>query len=385
VLEDDDAFRARVAAAVDEDAVGRAAWIFLARPEGWQAELDVLRKEAASRSVAQKEERAEREAQRRLAGAEAAAARAEAAAIAASGDADRARAELEGQRAAAESLAAEVERARADAARAQEDRGAAIRRVKEVEATLAARTAELRRVRHELRMTQAELAQAAAGGAAAEQPGVEPEPAEAPLDRDALVVAVSDAFDALQALTAALGAASDLVVPPERASAPTTGRAGAGRPRSSRARRRPVALPGGVLDDSAEAADHLVRAPGALLLVDGYNISHAQWHGMPLAEQRARLVDACAELHARCGTDVEVVFDGAGDEATAAALIRAAVLQRFTPAGEEADDVILARIDEEPAQRPVLVASSDRRVRDGARARGANVLGARQLLAVLRR
>jgi hypothetical protein len=32
-----------------------------------------------------------------------------------------------------------------------------------------------------------------------------------------------------------------------------------------------------------------------------------------------------------------------------------------------------------------VVASSDRRVRDGARQRGANVLDARQLLAVLRR
>jgi predicted RNA-binding protein with PIN domain len=106
---------------------------------------------------------------------------------------------------------------------------------------------------------------------------------------------------------------------------------------------------------------------------------------MPPAEQRGRLLDACAELHARCGPDVEVVFDGAGDEPTGGALVRAEVRYRFTPAGVEADDVILARLEEEPPARPVIVASSDRRVRDGARQRGANVIGARQLLGVLRR
>jgi predicted RNA-binding protein with PIN domain len=152
-----------------------------------------------------------------------------------------------------------------------------------------------------------------------------------------------------------------------------------------RVRRRPVRLPPAVLDDSIEAAEHLVRVPGALLLVDGYNISHAQWHGLALADQRARLLDACAELHARCGVDIEVVFDGAGEAPTVGTPARGAVRHRFTPVGEEADDVILARTDEEPAQRPVLVATSDRRVRDGARRRGANVLGARQLLGVLRR
>lgn len=380
VLEDDDAFRGRVAAAVDEDTVGRAGWVFLARPDGWEAELDALRKEAAARSVAHKEERAEREAQRRLAGAEAAAARAEAAAIAAAGDAERARVELAEERSAAAGLAAELARARDEATRATTERAAAIRRLKEVEATLAERTAELRRVRHELRMAQAELAAPGAPGHARDEPDEPVEPVER-LDREGLVVAVSDAFGALQQLTAALASASDLLVPP-------AGEAGAD-PRPSPtmrpSRRTPLPLPGGVLDDSVEAADHLVRAPGVLLLVDGYNISHAQWHGMPLAEQRSRLVDACAELHARCGTEVEVVFDGAGDEATAAGRARAPVRQRFTAAGEEADDVILARVEEEPPGRPVVVASSDRRVRDGARARGANVLGARQLLGLLRR
>jgi hypothetical protein len=51
----------------------------------------------------------------------------------------------------------------------------------------------------------------------------------------------------------------------------------------------------------------------------------------------------------------------------------------------EADDVVLHRVAELDVARPVLVASTDRRVRDGASALGANVISSAQLLAVLRR
>lgn len=393
VLDEDEEFRARVADGVDEQLVGRAGWIYLTRPEGWEAELDELRREAAAQHIAAREERAEREALRRLAGAEAAAARAQASAVAAASEAERLRADLDRERSAAAAAAAEVDQLRAELARTAEDRTAAIRRLKGVEATLAERNAELRRVRHDLRMAQAELGQGdlapipAAPGPAAPAPAAD-EKREPPLDRNALVVAVSDAFQALQELTHALGSASDLLAPPDeghadrRSPAEAQGRRAT---RGRRPRRRPAPLPPGVLEESPEAAEHLVRASGALLLVDGYNISHAQWYGLPLGEQRARLLDACAELHARCGTEIEVIFDGEGDDATSSAQPRAAVRHRFTAAGEEADDAILARVEEEPPGRPVLVASSDRRVRDGARERGANVLGARQVLAVLRR
>jgi predicted RNA-binding protein with PIN domain len=58
---------------------------------------------------------------------------------------------------------------------------------------------------------------------------------------------------------------------------------------------------------------------------------------------------------------------------------------RFTDAGVEADDVVIELVDAYPAARPVVVASSDRRVRSGARERGANIVSARQLLGLLRR
>ena len=57
---------------------------------------------------------------------------------------------------------------------------------------------------------------------------------------------------------------------------------------------------------------------------------------------------------------------------------------RFTAAEVEADDEILDLIGEVDLERPCIVVSDDRRVRDGARRRGANVLGSRQIVPLLR-
>jgi predicted RNA-binding protein with PIN domain len=123
-----------------------------------------------------------------------------------------------------------------------------------------------------------------------------------------------------------------------------------------------------------------------LLLVDGYNVSQTGWPELAIAEQRRRLVDALTELASRTGVDVSVVFDGA--DAVWPAMVPATsrlVKVSFSPAEVEADDVVLARVAELDVGRPVLVASSDRRVRDGAAGMGANVLSSPQLLAALRR
>jgi predicted RNA-binding protein with PIN domain len=146
-----------------------------------------------------------------------------------------------------------------------------------------------------------------------------------------------------------------------------------------------VALPPAVFDDSDEAAAFLVRVNGVVLLVDGYNVTMLGWPGQPIPEQRARLVDALAELVARTGADVEVVFDGGTDASNRALGARRGVRVSFSPPGVEADDVVIARAVEVPAHRPVTVASNDRRVQEGARAAGANVISSAQLLAALRR
>ena len=44
VVEEDDAFRERVANRLTQDDVGEAGWVWLTRPEGWEARLEELRK-----------------------------------------------------------------------------------------------------------------------------------------------------------------------------------------------------------------------------------------------------------------------------------------------------------------------------------------------------
>jgi len=147
-----------------------------------------------------------------------------------------------------------------------------------------------------------------------------------------------------------------------------------------------VPLPGGLLDDSVAAAEHLLRTPGAVLVVDGYNVTMTGWPELAAADQRRRLVALLADIAARTSTRVELVFDGAEVDAgtiTVPAPARQWVRVRFSPPGVEADDVVLDLVAQLPASRPVIVASSDNRVRDGARRRGANLLYSRQLLDTL--
>jgi predicted RNA-binding protein with PIN domain len=138
-----------------------------------------------------------------------------------------------------------------------------------------------------------------------------------------------------------------------------------------------------VLAESAEAATHLVRVPGILVVVDGYNVAKLGWPDQPLPVQRERLLDALDELVVRHGPQVQVVFDGADVLPLPAG--RRMVRVAFSPAGVTADDVIVDLVAQLPPEQAVVVASNDGEVRAGARAGGANVLSSGQLLAVARR
>ncbi|MEY2423856.1 MAG: hypothetical protein QOI95_3923 [Acidimicrobiaceae bacterium] len=387
VVEEDDAFRERVASHLTEDAVGEAGWLWLTRPDGWEARLDELRKGQQEQEHALHEERAERELQRRLAGAEDRARRAEVALTGRTRETAQAVEELAHERARREHAEAEFARVVTTIEELTQQRNAAVRRLKEVEAELAQRSADLRHARHELRMRDAEVVVPVERAVVAPVSPVAPAVTNAPPADARLSSLVADAAHAAELLSGALAAASQLLAPPAAesrapATAPAPALAPAAVPSVSRVALR---LPLGVTDDAVEAVDHLVRAPGALLLVDGYNISQAAWYQDPIARQRTRLVDALAELHARTGVEVEVVFDGADVDHIADRPVRPAVRVRFSASGVEADDVLLELVDAAPQRRPVIVASSDHRVRDGARRRGANVIGARQLLGALRR
>ncbi len=158
-------------------------------------------------------------------------------------------------------------------------------------------------------------------------------------------------------------------------------------PPTARDGRRPVPLPPAVFDDSFAAAEHLVRVPGVVLIVDGYNVTISSWPHLELARQRHQLVNALAELAIRVGPSVQVVFDGAeaGGRVGPPAAARRKMRVTFSPEGVDADDVIVELVEGLDPAVPVVVATDDREVRQLVRRLGANVVSVAQLLAVLRR
>lgn len=389
---DDESFRARIADVVALDELTPAERLWLERPEGWEDDLAALvagHADATEEGAARR--RLEREQRRR--------ARAEEERDRAVGERDRLRAEVQDGRREVERARAAADEAERRASAATADRVGAVHALKHQE-VINARTHE------QVRVLRVERDAALARGAPEPAPpeSSPPEPAAGPppsaeaaagpaLDRAEVAAAVARSAEGADQLAAALGALARLVGgEPEEGGAtrstatPDDARSSSPAPRHRRAprrapRRRAAPLPGGVHDDSTEAAIHLVRLRGAALLVDGYNASKATWPDRPIDEQRQRLVAALDGLEARVGIDTTVVFDGVDDTVVASPSRRVRV--RFTAVGTEADDVILDLVDRLPDEQPVLVATDDGRVRVGARARGANVLAISQLRALL--
>jgi predicted RNA-binding protein with PIN domain len=401
VVDQDDDFRARVAASVEEDAVGRGAWLWLTRPPGWADDLAAIeaedRERRASRAAEQREARDERSAARRLAATQAALTRAETVAEERRLELDRLQRELDEVRRARTAIDARVAELETTVAELDEARAAAVRNLKDAEARLVSRATELKAVKARLRSLEAEVpgsetsvAEAAPTGAEGVGPeGVGPAapgPDLGVMARELRRAAqgASSLADGLGSLAAALADGGVEPGPAVPAPAPT-------RPPVTEAavrgvRRTPVALPGGVLDDSVAAAEHLLRTPNAVLVVDGYNVTMTGWPELAAPEQRRRLVALLADLAARTSTWVELVFDGAevdGGGIAVPAPARQCLRVRFSPPDVEADDVVLDLVAQLPASRPVIVVSSDNRVREGARRGGANLLYSRQLLDTL--
>jgi predicted RNA-binding protein with PIN domain len=484
-VERDHEFRARVAAAVDEQRVGRAGWLWLARPDGWEDELATIEAERGIQAAEARQERDERTATKRLAAAQAAAAAAEAEAAERSREALTLRSELAGERERRTDAVARLADAEAEVARLVAGRTEVIRKLKDVESRLVERSTELNAVKARLRELErrerdappadafaeppapdeagdarvddgagrvAEPASAGGTDTASADSGEAPVPASGPASADgaegptqgpALAAGAGDApeprpsgravvagaqreelirqvgraaggaadlADALAAVMSLLEGATVEATPSSRsagagegpgtAAGPSAGEAAAtadgalGSPgvlgaggRVDGARGRvPIRLPGGIFDDSVEAAGYLLRVPGALLVVDGYNVSMTGWPELSVADQRRRLVAALAELAARTSTPTDVVFDGADvGPVPVPGPVRSLVHTQFSPPGVEADDVIIDLVAQLPPSRAVVVASSDNRVREGVRRQGANVVHAEQLVALLPR
>ena len=372
VLDTDIELRQRVLAAFDADAsradIGRTGVLFVERPEGWEDELDQLVATAVAHNAKAGEEANDRRATRRLAAMEEEARVLSAALEATRGQVAELSGALAAERAARAMASAELDEARARISQLERERDAAHRRAATVDRDLVALRRELDEERRDRDAHAERAARRHVDDIAPSWRATLDDAAAAARD---LLGALSRAADALDAVPAVPPAD----VKPAEATSATT-----------QPRRRPAPVPAGLMADSPETAEHLVRLPGVTLIIDGYNASLRAWDDLPLEEQRRRLVDAAEELAARTGATITVVFDGAADTASVVPVRRRqAVDVRFTPSHIEADDAILDLVDALPAARTVLVASDDRRVRAGSERRGANVLTQRQLFGLLRR
>ena len=402
-LESDEGFRDRVAAAgpMSEPSVGApaadaAAWLFLERPDGWEQELDALLSAGAEIDQADAASVDAHRAVERLAQVEAALAEARDEAADLDARLSESTAELDGERNRRREAESQLdaERRRADAA--EEDRARAVKDLGD-----ARRLADRR-----LEALRAAESQGDAGDGAAPVDLAAAARAAAAEDEAAAVREV--ALDALRAVARAVGDLSSAVAgslgtafgelegrpadegpddEPDGGVVPdgdSSLRPVGATPRPSRTRRVPVRLQRGAVEGTREGTMQLLGLDDVVVLVDGWNVTMTGWRQLTKAEQRDTLVTQLGDLAARTGAGFRVVFDGADEGGRPAVAVPLPVRLYFTAASEEADDAILRMAAEVPLEQPVVVVSSDERVRTGARARGANVVSSQDLLDALR-
>jgi predicted RNA-binding protein with PIN domain len=255
-------------------------------------------------------------------------------------------------------------RARARDARADVDRisSETSERVSRLEAEAASAQAELRRLRAQVAGLEDDLARAQRAARA----GREEATVRARLLLDTLIEAGQGLRKEL-ALPVTTGSPADQV---EAHLAEAGARDSSGT----------ASLP---LDDPALVRE-LLTLPRLHLVVDGYNVTRAEWDDTALENQRERLLRGLAPLAARTGAEITVVFDGTHAEIRPLVRPPRGVRVLFSPRGVLADDVIRDLVAAEPAGRPVLVVTSDQEiVRVVSRQAGVRVVAARALVRLL--
>ncbi len=350
LVEDDPVFRSRLAAGALPELVDPIGKLWLERPTGWADELDRLVAELEAAEDAADAATELKRAEKRRDAAEQVAA--------------RTRAEL----VIVQEMVAErddvIDGLRADVAKLTES-------LEEVRAALVDTRNEVRhaRDREAAAVGKLEGAEAARDRAVASQGEAEVIRDHVLADRAIMAAERSE----LARLAAAAGQIADQLA--HLASPP---RSGTPKP----ARRKALPLPGGVVGDSAAAAEHLLRS-GASIVVDGYNVAKLAWPGLDLAGQRVVALDAIENLARRFGSDITVVFDG-DDIVGAAADRRRIVRVVYSPAGVIADDVIRDEVRRLPVTRPVVVVTNDQEIVRDVRAMGANTMSSDQLIGLVR-
>lgn len=348
-IEADPGFRRRLAAGALPDLVDPIGIEWLRRDDGWEERIGALVTEREAAAVRGDDEAALRKAERRREAAEHAAARTRAELVALQARVAELTAELASERSAGRGaqgdlagLRTELDAARRDARHANDRAEAARGRLAGVEA---ARDAALHRAESAETQRDALLADRAERG------GVEVSGAQ--------VVELRDLARSARGLADRLASLIEVG---------TTGRVA-------------LSLPGGVARDSQRATEHLLRAPGALVLVDGYNVAKLAWPDDDLARQRERCLDLADDVARRFGTDITVVFDGA-DVVGAHATRRRMARVVYSKPGTIADDVIRAEVAAAPVERAVVVVTNDQAIRRDVAVLGANWLASDALVAV---
>ena len=129
--------------------------------------------------------------------------------------------------------------------------------------------------------------------------------------------------------------------------------------------------------------EQLLSMPRARLLVDGYNVSKAEWSTSSLEAQRIRLLNGLAPLVARTGADTTVVFDAAASTVRPVVPTPRGVKALFSPRGVIADDVLRDLVAAEPAGRVLVVVTDDRAVAQDVVRAGARCVPTTSLRALL--
>ena len=145
--------------------------------------------------------------------------------------------------------------------------------------------------------------------------------------------------------------------------------------------RAQVPCPPGLVAETPDGLDAMLRTRSVQLVIDGYNVSMAGRGDASISDQRAWLIGALARLHLRLRCAIVVVFDGA--DVDAAPERRAGVKVIFSRGGEKADPVIVREVASLPVSTPVIVVSSDRWVREHSESEGALTVPAEALLGLL--
>lgn len=150
-------------------------------------------------------------------------------------------------------------------------------------------------------------------------------------------------------------------------------------------------LDGAAAISSARAQDdptilsELIRLPRAHLVVDGYNVTISAYGGLPLIDQRHRLLVGLAAVAARTRAEITCVFDGAALDSRVPPPSVRGVRVLFSKPGEIADELIRRLVRAEPQGRVVVVVSSDHEVAEGVRVSGAHPVPSVALVRLLER